>query len=247
VTLTPAASETVTVDWTTADGTADSSDYVPSSGSLTFTAGQTSKIVSVQVMGDVEEEPDEVFYVDLENPTNADISDGRGQCTVNDDDTLLSTVLLDVSGFQSIDLLDDVDNDVLIRELGEGALVTGVGWDVNLTTVGESWLSEATLYFDGSDQDGSGLFLTPGIADDAPGTGSYSSEVIDLTDNGIPEIPILSDGRLFIQFFESFDDNEGSADAIYESPSTLTIQFRPSPSHVFTDGFESGDTSAWGD
>jgi hypothetical protein len=249
VTLTPAASETVTVDWTTADGTADSSDYVPDSGSLTFTAGQTSKIVTVQVLGDVEEEADEVFYVDLENPTNADISDGRGQCTIADDDTILPdpvTMSLNVHGFASIDLLDDADNDIFIKELGEGALLTGVGWDVNITTHGGSWLSEAAMYFDGSDQDGSGLFLTPGVGDDLPGTASYSSEVVDLTDNGIPDIPILGDGRLYVQFFETFDDTADSADAIYESPSTLTIQYLPSPNHIFTDGFESGDTSAWG-
>ncbi len=248
VSLTPAADEVVTVNWMTVDGTADSSDYQPASGSLTFNTGETSRNIDVQVTGDVEEEPTEFFYVDLEDPVNAEIADGRGKCTIEDDDTVvpdLMTRVLDISGVESIDLLHDADNEVLTEVLGEGALMTGIGWDLSITTNGDSWLSEAMMYFDGSDQDNSGLFLRPGAGDDFTGTGSYSSEIIDLTDNGIPDIPIVSGGRLFIQFFEDVDDNANGVDAVYGSPSSITIQYLPASSEIFSDGFESGDTSAW--
>ena len=47
VTLTPASTEPVTVNFETADGTAKAdSDYTETSGTLTFTAGQTTKTIS---------------------------------------------------------------------------------------------------------------------------------------------------------------------------------------------------------
>ena len=45
VELSPAATKPVTVAYTTGDGTATSSDdYIPAAGTLTFDAGETSKV-----------------------------------------------------------------------------------------------------------------------------------------------------------------------------------------------------------
>jgi hypothetical protein len=106
--------------------------------------------------------------------------------------------------------------------------MTGIGWDVCLTTVGGSWMSEARFYFDGSDHDFSGLFLTPFFANSAPGSGcTTSGGTIDLTDNGIPDIPILADGNLYIQLFEGFDDVADAVDADWDAPSSLSIVYTP--------------------
>lgn len=137
-----------------------------------------------------------------------------------------TTLVVDISGLQSWDALNDPSNTVLAIPLGAGAAMTGIGWDVNLTTQGGSWRSEARFYFDGSDQDASGLFLAPGIADASSGSGSYSSGgVLDLTDNAIPDIPILGDGNLYIQLYESFDDANDVVDADWTAPSSLTIKY----------------------
>ncbi len=96
VTLSPAASQTVTVDWATSDGTATSGDYASDSGTLTFPAGQTGKTISVVVYGDTVVEGNEFFNVNLSNASNADISDGQGRCTITDDDTGGSTPQLDI-------------------------------------------------------------------------------------------------------------------------------------------------------
>lgn len=137
-----------------------------------------------------------------------------------------TTLVLDISGEDSWDALNDSSNTVLLVPLGAGASMTGIGWDVNLTTVGGSWRSEARFYFDGSDQDLTGLFLTPGFADSSSGSGSYSSGgPLDLTDNGIPDIPILGDGNLWIQLNESFDDVNDAIDANWTANSTLTIVY----------------------
>lgn len=248
VTRTYDSGENATVSWATSDGSADATDYAAASGVLTFGPGELSKPVSVTIFGDLDEEPDEIFHVDLSNPLNAILADDQGQCTITDDDTVLPspvTTVFSISGFESVDGFGDADNDVLTKYLGAGALVTGIGWDVNISTVGMSWLSDAKMYFDGSDQDGSGLVLRPGAGDDHSGTGAYSSPLIDLTDNGIPDIPILADGTLYIRFYEDFDDDPGGVDASYVPPSTLTIEYLPGSDRIFADGFESGDVTAW--
>jgi hypothetical protein len=89
VTLTPASTETVTVHWATADGTADSTDYVADSGVLTFAPGMTTARVAVLIKGDALKEPDETIFVDLSNAENATISKARGVVTINDDDPAL--------------------------------------------------------------------------------------------------------------------------------------------------------------
>jgi hypothetical protein len=78
------------VTYTTADGTATAgSDYTPASGPVTFLPGQTSRPVSVPVLGDDVVEADETFQVNLSSPTNATIGDGQGIGTITNDDTTL--------------------------------------------------------------------------------------------------------------------------------------------------------------
>jgi hypothetical protein len=82
VTLSPASTQTVTVSYATADGTAVSgSDYTATNGTLTFAAGETSKNIPVRVhardFGD-----NRTFYVRLSNPSNASIADGEGVGTI---------------------------------------------------------------------------------------------------------------------------------------------------------------------
>jgi hypothetical protein len=87
VTLSKAATGTITVQYATADGTAVApGDYTAKSGTLTFTAGQVSKSISVVVKGDTAVEPNETFFVNLSNPTGAAISDGQGVGTIVNDD-----------------------------------------------------------------------------------------------------------------------------------------------------------------
>jgi len=86
VTLSALSSQTITVDYTTADGTADGSDYLPASGTLTFTPGQRSATITVSVVGDLAFEPSETFFVNLSNPVNASLLDVQAVGTIIDDD-----------------------------------------------------------------------------------------------------------------------------------------------------------------
>jgi hypothetical protein len=94
VSVSPASSQTVTVDYATANGTATAaSDYVATSGTLTFPPGTTSSSIAVTINGDTTVEPNETFFVNLSNPTNATLVDAQGAGTiVNDDAAALPTL-----------------------------------------------------------------------------------------------------------------------------------------------------------
>ncbi len=79
VTLSPAATVEVTVDWATADGTAQAgTDYTSGSGSLTFGVGETSKTVTVSVTGDDVDEPKRDLHGDAVERGGRDAREGGG-------------------------------------------------------------------------------------------------------------------------------------------------------------------------
>jgi hypothetical protein len=85
--LSPASAKPVTVPYATSNGTATAgSDYVATSGTLTFAAGQTSQTINVPIAGDLNIEQDETFSVSLSNPVNATISADTGTGTIQNDD-----------------------------------------------------------------------------------------------------------------------------------------------------------------
>ena len=96
VTLTPTSTVAVEVDYTTANDTATSGvDYTPVSDTLTFSPGETEKIIQVSVAGDTDDEFDETFFVNLNNPLNADLLDAQAVGTIVDDDGLSALSIAD--------------------------------------------------------------------------------------------------------------------------------------------------------
>lgn len=130
-----------------------------------------------------------------------------------------ATLVIDVAGLTSVDDLGSPNNLVQTYNLGANATVQGIAYDLTLTTVGLSWLSEATIAFEDSSQL-AGVFLTPGFTDDFAGTGTYSGSAV-LADLGL-EFNVGADGILRVEFFESFDDVFAAIDANYIS-GTITI------------------------
>ena len=87
VTLSAASASTVTVNFATADGTATAgSDYVATSGTLSFAPGIVTQTITVSVVGDTASEPNETFTVNLSSPTNATIVAATGVGTIVNDD-----------------------------------------------------------------------------------------------------------------------------------------------------------------
>ena len=94
-----ASGQTVTVNYATADGTADGA------GRLHAAAGDADlparddepEHVTVPVNGDTLDEANETFFVNLRSPINATIADGQGVGTITDDDPLPTLSIDDVT------------------------------------------------------------------------------------------------------------------------------------------------------
>ncbi len=163
ITLSRAASSTVTVAYATANGTATAgSDYVATSGTLSFTAGQLSKTVTVTVNGDAAVEPNETFFVNLTAPTNATIADNQGLGTINNDDLPSLSI-----------------NDVSIAEGNSGT--SNATFTVSLSTAAVAPVTVAYATADGTATAGSDYLAASGTVSFAVG---QSTQTFNVTVNG---------------------------------------------------------------
>ena len=95
VTLLPLSTESVSVEFATADGSAlAGSDYVARHGTLVFQPGESSQTISVDVTADEAPEPDEYFTVVLSNATTV-IGKAEGECLITE--VRLTGIRLDVA------------------------------------------------------------------------------------------------------------------------------------------------------
>ena len=98
VSLDAESARQVTVSYATSDDTAEEpDDYTDTSGSLTFAAGDRTKIVTVATSTDSLNEANETFKVTLSNPGNAtlDADNDEADGTIEDDDEMTAAVAAD--------------------------------------------------------------------------------------------------------------------------------------------------------
>ena len=89
VSLSREAHASVTVNYTTADGSATAGeDYTRASGTLSFAPGETEKTVAVPVLDDAVDEGEETFTLRLSDATGAVIADGTATGTIENSDPL---------------------------------------------------------------------------------------------------------------------------------------------------------------
>ena len=89
VTLSRAASGTLTVNYATSDGTATAgTDYTAASGTLTFTAGESSKTIEVTVLDDSHDEGEETLTLRLSDPSGGRVTDAEATGTIENTDPM---------------------------------------------------------------------------------------------------------------------------------------------------------------
>ena len=87
VTLAGTTTRRVTVAYATADGTAVAgADYVAASGTLTLAPGETRRTLSVALLDDAADEPEERFALALSSPAHAVLGTASATWTIIDDD-----------------------------------------------------------------------------------------------------------------------------------------------------------------
>lgn len=95
VALSQATSKVVSISYATAAGSSNpataGTDYQTATGTLTFSAGQTSKTVDVLINGDTTIEPNETFDFTISNPSNGTVTTSSKTATITDDDAPVST------------------------------------------------------------------------------------------------------------------------------------------------------------
>jgi hypothetical protein len=280
----------VSVDWNTSNGTADSSDYAPSSGTLSFVPGETTKTVSVVVYGDTEEEPDEIFYVDLTNPVNAPINDDQGKGTILNDDGLV--VLFDQTGIESGSAAPTQDYETAKDdddcEAADDFEVSEDGWRVDTVKLrdvyqyGSGPVEGMNIWFYLDDEGWPSSSVACSYSEivptsDSAGSTTFGTMVVDL-----PSPCILSPGRYWLavqarmdfatggEFYWSQRGVQVGFEGVWRQPGdgwnwgytnwtrlTDVTQESTGPDlnfqligwtgvlTVFSNGFESGDCSAW--
>lgn len=93
ISLSEAATQPVTVNYQTSNGTATAGvDYEASSGQVSFAVGEISKTISIRIYGDTQVEADEQFYVTLSSPVGAVLDAGTSTAanTITNDDVVTS-------------------------------------------------------------------------------------------------------------------------------------------------------------
>ncbi len=87
VSLSTAASQGVTLNYATANGSAAAgSDYDAAKGMVSFQVGETTKTIPVALRGDSSPEDDESFVVKLSSPVNAPLDRSQATGTIVDDE-----------------------------------------------------------------------------------------------------------------------------------------------------------------
>ena len=99
VTLSNPSSQTITVDFATAPGTAQNTAdfFAINTSTMQFNPGVVMQTITVGVVPDDTLEPDETFFVNLSNSMNATILDGQGLGTIVNDDPQPAISISDVS------------------------------------------------------------------------------------------------------------------------------------------------------
>ncbi|MFE1745263.1 Calx-beta domain-containing protein [Coleofasciculus sp. H7-2] len=98
VKLSAASGQVVTVDYATADDkTTVGSDYIDTSGTVTFNPGETEKTITVQVKGDTLNEDNEGLFVNLKNASsNATVADNQALGIIINNDPVPSLAINDI-------------------------------------------------------------------------------------------------------------------------------------------------------
>lgn len=125
----------------------------------------------------------------------------------------VSVLSTDFTAVSSNDFFGEAVNEVFDYNIGANSQVVGVSWDLNIQTIGASWLSEAIFDFTDSAIT-TGVSVTAGQGVNNPGNMSFSSGgFLSLVDVNL-DFAVGADGLLRVEFWESFTDNGGTGDAI---------------------------------
>ena len=184
VTLNPSSLQTVTVDYATSDGTANSgSDYTSATGTLMFSPGDTTRNVIVTIVDDDLDESDETFNLTLSDAVNASTPLPTGTFTIRDDDTAgvtVSDTSLDIDEGDSDTytvVLDSQPTHSVIITINDPSNTDVTAEPASLTFTTVNWDTAQTVTVRASHDSGH---------DDEDGTVTHTAASTDTKYDGLP-------------------------------------------------------------
>ncbi len=141
VNLSSASSTTVTVQYTTSAISANSSDFTPTSGTMTFEPGIVQHTITVPILANAAGESEETFGVVLSNAVGATIADSLGVGTITADTSSGGNSPPTLAGFYGGNgyLQFDGIDDVFLTEYN----VADSNWDPLTSHTAELWVRTA--------------------------------------------------------------------------------------------------------
>ena len=110
VQLSRATARTVTVDYQTADGSAQAgADYTAAGGTLTFQPGETAKTVEVAVLDDAHDEGEETLTLSLSNASGGRLADGEATGTIENRDPMPRALLARFGRAAAVHVVEHVE------------------------------------------------------------------------------------------------------------------------------------------
>jgi hypothetical protein len=163
VALSEPSNQTVSVNYTTLNSSAISGeDFVATSGTLSFAPGATTKTFSVEIIGDAENESDEIFRLELSDPVGA-VLDLSGSV---------------IKGYQALHTITNDDAVTNVNDDPTGAVtISGTASEGNQLTAITSTIADA---------DGLGSFSYQWLREGTPISGA-SNSTYTLADDDIGE------------------------------------------------------------
>ncbi|MEO1802392.1 MAG: Calx-beta domain-containing protein, partial [Cyanobacteria bacterium J06629_2] len=108
VNLDKPAAKAIAVNYSTEDNTAIAEqDYQAVEGTVTFAPGETSQTINLALKGDVLNETDESFWLNLADATNATLATSQAEITINNDDALPNITVSDAGILASIPVINN--------------------------------------------------------------------------------------------------------------------------------------------
>jgi hypothetical protein len=149
------------------------------------------------------------------------------QGAVSHEERWLAGTTIDISGLSAYDGLGQSVNQVLNAMAFPNSDIHGIGWNLQVETIGDSWLSDLRMQFRSSNGES---YDTALFGNDGPGQGqSYVPLVEFWGDLGFHFLQ-GQDGVFEVELYDTFVDNPGGAEATLMDGSVLYIQYWvPSP------------------
>ena len=94
--------EAISVDYATADGSANaSSDYAQTTGTATFAANETAKVIHIPIIDDLVDEPNEEFTFTISNGQGGTVDSGNSTATITilDNDAPTDTIQIERNSY----------------------------------------------------------------------------------------------------------------------------------------------------